>query len=187
MSTIVSNPATLLDLLKVEGKAELIGGRIVTIMPSGDAPSSVAFEIAVGIREYVKSVGRGKAYADGIGFALPAPLPSGRQSFSPDAAYFSGSPPANKMRFVEGTPELAVEVRSENDYGPKAERDMATKRADYFAAGTQVVWDVDTVAETITAYKSSNPAAPVVFRRGDAADAEPALPGWRLPVDEVFG
>src|SRR5213078_1776946 len=38
---------------------------------------------------------------------------------------------------------LAVEVRSKSDYGPKAERAMAAKRAEYFAARTQVVWDVD--------------------------------------------
>ena len=38
---------------------------------------------------------------------------------------------------------FAVEVRSENDYGPEAELALARKRADYFAAGTQVVWDVD--------------------------------------------
>jgi hypothetical protein len=34
--------ATLDDLYRVEGKAELIGGRIVTFMPSGDAPSEIA-------------------------------------------------------------------------------------------------------------------------------------------------
>ena len=39
------------------------------------------------------------------------------------------------MRFIEGPPTLAVEVRSENDYGDAAEREMAAKRADYFAAG----------------------------------------------------
>jgi hypothetical protein len=26
----------------------------------------------------------------------------------------------------------------------------------------------------------------VMFRRGDIADAEPAVPGWRMPVDELF-
>jgi len=25
-----------------------------------------------------------------------------------------------------------------------------------------------------------------VFRRGEVADAEPAVPGWRMPVDELF-
>ena len=46
-------------------------------------------------------------------------------------------------------PLFAVEVRSENDYGPAAEREMAAKRADYFAAGTRVVWDVDLLGEDV--------------------------------------
>ncbi len=47
------------------------------------------------------------------------------------------------MEFLEGAPIFAVEVRSENDDGPAAERAMAQKRADYFACGTLVVWDVN--------------------------------------------
>jgi hypothetical protein len=34
---------------------------------------------------------------------------------------------------------FAVEVRSEDDYGPAAEKALAAKRADDFAAGTRVV------------------------------------------------
>ena len=186
MAQATQIPATLDDLLKIEEKAELIGGSIVYIMPCGDAPNTVAFEIAVRIREYAKATTRGKAYTDGIGFTLSAPLPSGRLSFSPDAAYYSGSRPVNKMRFVEGIPELAVEVRSENDYSPKALREMAEKREDYFLAGTQTVWDVDPLAETIAKYSATSPTSPTIFKCGDIADAEPALPGWRLTVDEVF-
>jgi Uma2 family endonuclease len=178
--------ATLDDLMKVDGKAELIGGRIVHFMPCGDAPNTVAFEIAVHLRDYARASKRGKAYSDGIGFTLPSPLTSGRLSFSPDAAYYSGVTPVNKMRFVEGIPDLAVEVRSENDYGPKAECEMAAKRGDYFLAGTQIVWDVDPLAETIAKYTSAHPTTPIVFKRGDIANAEPALPGWRLKVDDVF-
>ena len=51
------------------------------------------------------------------------------------------------MKFAEGAPVFAVEIRSENDRGPAAEGRLATKRADYFAAGTLVVWDVDLEAE----------------------------------------
>ena len=43
------------------------------------------------------------------------------------------------MRFIEGRTDLCAEVRSENDYGPAAEIDMAAKRSDYFLAGTLVV------------------------------------------------
>jgi Uma2 family endonuclease len=186
MSTATPTPATLDDLLKVKEKAELIGGRIVCIMPSGDYPGTVAFEIAARIREFVRQAGRGKAYSDNVGFALPAPLASGRLSFSPDAAYLETPAPGKNMRFVPRAPTFAVEVRSENDYGPKAERDMADKRVDYFAAGTLVVWDVDPLAETIACYRAADPANPTVFRCGDTADAEPAVPGWRLSVDELF-
>ena len=92
------------------------------------------------------------------------------------------------MRFLEGAPVFAVEVRSENDYGPAAERAMQEKRADYFACGTLVVWDVDLQrAEVIKSYKASDPENPVSFRRGEIADAEPAVPAWRMPVDDLFG
>jgi hypothetical protein len=39
-------PATIDDLYRVDGKAELVDGRIVRFMPTGDLPSTVAFEIA---------------------------------------------------------------------------------------------------------------------------------------------
>jgi len=90
------------------------------------------------------------------------------------------------MRFIEGPPTFAVEVRSENDYTPAAELEIAAKRADYFAAGTLVVWDVDPIAETIACYRDDTPTNPVTFGRCQTADAEPAVPGWRMPVDEIF-
>jgi Uma2 family endonuclease len=80
-----------------------------------------------------------------------------------------------------------VEVRSEEDYGPAAERKMAAKRADYFAAGTVIVWDVDVLREDLVrVYSAQTPSEPRVFRRGEIADAEPALPGWSMAVDELF-
>ncbi len=77
-------------------------------------------------------------------------------------------------------------MRSEEDYGPAAEKRMADKRADYFAAGTAAVWDVDLLSpDAIRAHRPGE-LPPRIFRRGEIADAEPALPGWRFPVDELF-
>jgi Uma2 family endonuclease len=82
---------------------------------------------------------------------------------------------------------FAVEVRSENDYGETAEKDMASKRRDYFAAGTLVVWDVDVLKEeVIRVYRASNPEEPQIYRRGEVVEAEPALPGWTMFVDDLF-
>jgi Uma2 family endonuclease len=185
MATAPHLPATLDDLARVEGKAELIDGRIVPLMPTGYRPHRVAFRIARLVDDRAEATGVGCAFPDNMGFAVPR-LPSGRQSFSPDAAYFAGELPANPMRFVEGAPTFAVEVRSENDYGPRAESEIAAKRADYFAAGTLVVWDVDPLAPSIRSYRADAPDAPAVFRPGDLADAEPALPGWRADVAAIF-
>jgi Uma2 family endonuclease len=175
--------ATIEDLYKVEGKAELVNGEIVEMPPIGDEPNAASIEVVVSLRDYARRTGRGRAYGDGIGFHVTLPH---RESFSPDAAYHTG--PRTGMRFLEGAPVFAVEVRSESDYGPTAEREMAAKRADYFACGTLVVWDVDLQSEDVVkSYKASDPDNPVIFRRGEIADAEPAVPGWRMAVEELFG
>ena len=185
MSTLVSQRATLNDLIKVKGKSELIGGRIVTYMASGFLPGMIAVNILIALRAYVRAQGLGHVTADNVGYAVDE-LHSGRESFCPDVGFFTGPPPANAMRFVDGSPAFAVEVRSENDYGKPAERDLADKRADYFAAGTLVVWDVDPVNERVTSYRLDNTSAPQLFRKGDVANAEPAVAGWAMSVDQIF-
>jgi len=186
MASVTESAATLDDLYRVEGKAELIAGRIVHFVASGDLPSVVAFEIAVSLRDYAERRKVGVAYSDGIGFAIDPPLVNGRQSFSPDASYYIGPRPRNRMRFIEGPPTFAVEVRGENDYGPAAETEILAKRADYFEAGTLVVWDVDPVAGLVHSYRAESPSEPITYRTGDEADAEPAVPGWRIAVDRLF-
>src|SRR3954466_9086447 len=161
--------ATLDDLYRIEGKAELIGGRIVQIMPTGRLPNLVAVRILRSLAAHVDVLGCGEAFTDNMGFAVPE-LSSGRQSFSPDVSYYPGPLPANPMRFVEGPPTFAVEVRSEGDYGPSAEAEMAAKRADYFEAGTQVVWDVDPIAGCVDVYRAEAPDQPVTYSRGREVD-----------------
>jgi Uma2 family endonuclease len=92
------------------------------------------------------------------------------------------------MRFLEGAPVFAVEVRSEHDYGPAAEQAMAAKRTDYFACETLVVWDMDFLSEdVIRVYRASDPDHPSIYRRGEIAEAEPAVPGWQMPLHDLFG
>ncbi|MBX9582093.1 MAG: Uma2 family endonuclease [Gemmataceae bacterium] len=177
--------ATIDDLYRVDGKAELIGGRIVPIMPSGYRHGLVGGHIYEAIAAYARANRRGVALPDGIGFVVPE-LSSGRESFSPDVAYYTGPVPADVEDFLPGPPALAVEVRSKGDYGPAAEAEMAQKRADYFEAGTAVVWDADPRAEAIRVYTASAPDRPTEYGRGQSAEAEPVMPGWRLSVDAVL-
>jgi Uma2 family endonuclease len=175
--------ATIEDLYHVpdNGKAELVNGELVLMSPTGDLPSSAAGAIYASLRQHARLKG-GRAYTDNAGFIVNLPH---RKSFSPDATFYVG--PRSGGKFLNGAPVFAVEVRSEGDYGPKAERAIGAKRADYFAAGTLVVGDVDVLRdEVVRVYRATDPGDPVVYHRGEVAEAEPAVPGWQMPVDELF-
>src|SRR5438067_1594863 len=118
--------ATIRDLYRVPGKAELVDGEIIHMSPTGDFPNYAASEIFVSLRAYKRQGHKGRAVSDNAAFIVNLPH---RESFSPDAAYYIG--PRAKMKFFKGAPIFAAEVRSEGDYGPAAERDMAQKRKDY--------------------------------------------------------
>jgi Uma2 family endonuclease len=134
--------------------------------------------------KYERRTKSGYAFPDNAGFL--AYLPELR-TFSPDAAYYSGPRPDRRGKFIDGAPIFAAEVRSEGDYVRAAEREMAEKRADYFGAGTKVVWDVDVLKEEIVrVYRADEPENPKVYGRGEVAEAEPALPGWTMPVEDLF-
>jgi Uma2 family endonuclease len=173
--------ATIEDLYKVEGKAELVNGEIVHMSPTGGLPHYAALQITMALSLYQKATRRGVAIGDNTAFVVNLPH---RRSFSPDAAFYTGK---LTMKFSEGAPIFAVEVRSDSDYGPRAEWQMAAKRDDYFAAGTLVVWDVDLLsADVVKVYRATKPQIPTVYKRGEFAEAEPALPGWTMPVDDLF-
>ncbi|MBI1747684.1 MAG: Uma2 family endonuclease [Acidobacteria bacterium] len=176
--------ATVDELYKVagQGKAEIVGGELIVMSPTGGRPGRAAIRIGARLSQHEEQHGGGYAFGDNVGFIVNLP---NRNSFSPDAAWYTGK--VEGMDFLQGAPVFAAEIRSKRDYGPNAEREISGKRADYFAAGTQVVWDVDLLSpEVVKVYHATDPENPTIYRRGDLADAEPAVPGWRMPVDELF-
>jgi Uma2 family endonuclease len=175
--------ATLEELYAIpdNAKAEIVNGELVLISPTGDMPGRAGGAIYLSLRLF-EGRASGRAFPDNVGFKVHLP---NRDSFSPDAAFYIGKP--SGMKFLDGAPVFAAEVRSENDYGATAEEALREKRADYFAAGTLVVWDVDLLgADVIKAYRATDPDNPTVYRRSEVAAAEPAVPGWRMPVDDLF-
>jgi Uma2 family endonuclease len=172
------------DLYRIpeNGKAELVNGEIVLMAPTGGIPGRAGGEVYISLREYERHTKRGYAFPDNVGFTVDLPH---RGSFSPDAAFHSG--PLQGGRFLDGAPIFAAEVRSETDYGERAEQEMAEKRADYFAAGTLVVWDVDVLRERVVrVYRADDPDKPTIYQSGDVAEADPALPDWTMPVDDLL-
>jgi Uma2 family endonuclease len=82
--------------------------------------------------------------------------------------------------WVEGGPDLAVEVRSPHD----RQREIDERVADCFAAGTPLVWVVDPATRTIVV---RTPGAPDrTLTEADVLDGGDNLPGFRVAVREVF-
>ncbi|MFN2408427.1 MAG: Uma2 family endonuclease, partial [Pyrinomonadaceae bacterium] len=79
--------ATIEDLYKVEGKAELVNGEIVHMSPTGWLPHLAALEITMSLRAYEKATRTGFAFGDNVAFVVDLPH---RKSFSPDAGFYTG-------------------------------------------------------------------------------------------------
>ena len=173
--------ATDLYTLASDIRAELVQGKLEIIPFRGAIPANASGIILASLFEFSQHQ-NGRAYPSKVVYLVGL---AHRESFSPDVSYHTG--PRAEMRFLEGAPIFAVEVRSEHDYGPGAERAMAQKRADYFACGTLVVWDVDLLSdEVVRSYRVDQPYTPTVFRRGEVANAIPALEDWTLEVNRLF-
>ncbi|HMW00773.1 MAG TPA: Uma2 family endonuclease [Acidobacteriota bacterium] len=144
--------------------------------------SQVSGEIFASLRVFARTNKLGIAVPGNAAFFVHLPH---RKHLSPDVAYYIG--PRTDKDFYPQAPVLAVEIRSENDYGLQAEEELHRRRADYFQAGTEVVWDVDLQSdEVIRVYRATSPENPTIYRRGDFAEAEPALSGWSMLVDDLF-
>ncbi|HEX5726570.1 MAG TPA: Uma2 family endonuclease [Longimicrobiaceae bacterium] len=174
--------ATIADLALTKLKAEIVDGQLLVIGPSGCAPARASEQVAMSLRDHERPDRPGRAFMSRVSYLVDLPH---RTAICPDASWYTG--PRWKTGFPRVAPIFAVEVRDESEYGPAEERRLTAKRADYFAAGTQVVWDVDVLREgVVRVYRATDPENPTVYRRGEVAEAEPAVPGWRMPVDDLY-
>ena len=83
-------------------------------------------------------------------------------------------------RLIEGVPVLAVEILSPNDTEDETNEKIAT----YLEAGVSLVWIVDVHYRTALVYRPD--AEPVLFNVQQELSADPHLPGFRVPVAQIF-
>src|SRR3954470_11479623 len=88
------------ELYKIDGKAEIVNGRIVMMSPTGHNPGRAGGIIFGSLRVYEKKAG-GVALPDNVGFLTDLPH---RKSFCPDAAFYTG--PDTGMKFPSRAPDF---------------------------------------------------------------------------------
>lgn len=85
-----------------------------------------------------------------------------------------------KARIPQLAPDLVVEVLSKGNTKPE----MAKKLGEYFGAGVQVVWLVDHRKRTVRVHTAIDES--VLIKEGQTLDGGALLPGFMLPLDELF-
>ncbi|MEO8084956.1 MAG: Uma2 family endonuclease, partial [Ardenticatenales bacterium] len=160
----------------------LVKGEYIEMAPASGGHGIVAGNALIKIGIFVENHPHlGRIFAAETGFILARNPDTVR---GPDAAFLS-YPRANLAPdgagFIEGPPDLAVEVVSPND----TEREVAAKVADYLAAGTPLVWVIRPKHRTITVHRGD--AADVrVLGEGDMLDGGGVLPGFTVEVGRLF-
>lgn len=159
---------------------ELHDGRLIIMPPAGDTHGSTELKIATELMLQGERRGHGKARCGEVGIILrrnPDRLVGADALFiSNDRLPIRTSPEG----YLETIPDLVVEVRSKND----RPADVAEKVQEYLAAGVRLVWVLDAKTQTVTAHRPNQVAK--VFAASDALAADDVIPGFTMPVDDLF-
>ncbi|MCS6963106.1 Uma2 family endonuclease [Thermoflexus sp.] len=177
---------TAVDLWRMgEGdvRRELVDGEVIEMTPVGGVHGELTLEIGRRLMEHVRKHRLGRVVAGDVGFVLRLPGDPERVR-APDVAFIAADRlPEGKLPsgFIEGPPDLAVEVLSPND-NPV---DLQQKVRDYLEAGAQRVWVVAPEARTVTVYRPDGTAR--FLREHEVLEGEEVLPGLVIPLSELFG
>jgi Uma2 family endonuclease len=103
----------------------------------------------------------------------------------PDVAFTSWDRMPGRRRPARPIPDLAPNVAVEVLSQSNTLAEMRLKRQDYFTAGVQLVWEVDPEARTVSVYTA--PEEPTVLTEPATLDGGTVLPGFALPLRDLFG
>lgn len=159
---------------------ELIDGELHQMAPAGFEHGSVAMSVGSSLYQYVRTHQIGTVTTAETGFRLKIDPDTVR---APDAAFITRErvEAAGEIKgYWFGAPDLVVEVISPNDLYTEVEE----KVADWFHAGTRMVIVVNPRRRNVKVHRSVNEVQ--VLDENDVLDGGDVVPGWTLPVREVF-
>ena len=102
----------------------------------------------------------------------------------PEVAFLSWNRFPNQRVPTEPIPDVAPDLAVEVSSTGNTAREMARKRQDYFAAGVQVVWQIDPHTRTVEVFTS--PEQSTVLHEAQTLEGGTVLPGFTLPLQELF-
>ena len=175
-------PVTGAQLLRMPwlNPCELVGGRIVRMTPTNPTHGRIEVNVAAALKAFVRTQNLGVVMAGEVGVFTTRNPDTVR---APDVLFLSHERDALRTRregFLEVAPDLVVEILSPTDRSDAVRR----KLQEYFAAGVRMAWVIDPATRTVSVHRSGG--EPRSVTAGEVIAGEDVLPGFELPVDDVF-
>ncbi len=181
--SIATLEMTAEDLMRMPDdglRYELVKGEIRRMAPAGAPHGHVAVRLTWRLAQYVEANNLGAVFAAETGFKIAQDPDTVR---APDVAFVareripSGGMPSG---YWPGAPDLAVEVVSPGDSYVEVE----DKVLDWLEAGTHMVIVVNPGKRVVSVYRALKA---VVLTENDVLDGADVVPGWSVPVKDLFG
>ncbi len=162
------------------GHSELVRGELRPMSPAGFGQGSVTMNLSGPLHQFVRAGSLGIVVAAETGFVIARDPDTVR---APDVAFVRQEkiPPSGvPQKFWMGAPDLAVETMSPGD----TVYEVDEKVQEWLAAGTKEVWVINPGQRTVTVYRPDNTATRL--KSGDHLDGGDVIPGFQIPVAEIF-
>ena len=175
----ITTAEELFDMPDDGYRYELVRGELRKMAPAGSEHGEIASDINGSLNLYVKANGLGNTYAAETGFFLARDPDHVR---APDVAFVRRErieAIGRQTGYWPEAPDLAIEVISPND----RYADVDEKVSDWLAAGARMVVVVNPRNRTVNVH---TPDGSIALRLGDTLDGGDVVPGWQMPVADMF-
>lgn len=167
--------------LRREGhRYEIVNGELIDMGNSGAKHGNICSILMILIGSYVLTHKLGSMFDSSTAFKFK----NGNKR-SPDISFVAKERLQGLEElptgFLDGAPDLAVEVLSPNN----TIEEIDTKVAEYFENGARLVWVINAVQNYVLVYRSGQEPERLL-KSSDVLDGEEIIPGFTLPVAELF-
>ena len=182
MSATTTKLMTAKELLAMPDdgyRYELIRGVLKKMAPVGHTSGFYELNISAELRTFVKSGGIGRAYSPNTGFLLER---DPDYVLAPDAAFVRRErveAVAEERGYFPGAPDFAAEVISPID----RLTDVHEKVEEWLNSGTRMVAVINPRNCTVSVH---TPDSVITLSENDTLNGGDVIPGWRLPIADIF-